>query len=76
MEERKLDILGPKEEQLKILVPYLEAVARGKEAPLPMTLRTRTLVGRYLWHWKGLYTSEGLTPEGAFLYYRKLKEDK
>ena len=52
MEESKLDIMAPKEEQLKILVPYLEKAAKhkkGEEPPLPISLRTRVLISRYLW---------------------------
>ena len=72
MVESKLDMLAPKEEQLKILVPYLEEVAKGNEVDLPITSRTRVLILRYMGDWTGLYTKEGLTPKGAFLYYRKL----
>ena len=73
MEGVKLDILAPKEEQLKILVPYLEDIAKSKkEKPLPITMRTRTLIGRYLWNWLDLYTKEGLKPKGALIYYRNL----
>ncbi len=74
MDEPKLDITASKEDQLKILVPYLENIAGGKKDELPITLRARTLIGRYLWHWTNLYNSRGITPLGAFLYYRRLIE--
>lgn len=79
MQEVRLDILAPKEDQLKILVPYLEEAAKypeGEEPELPMTLRTRTLVMRYMGDWLGLYNRNGLTAQGAFKYYRRLKEDQ
>ena len=77
MEEPKFDIMAPKEEQLKILVPYLEAVAKGYGKSLPATTRTKVLISRYLWNWTDdLYDKHGLTPKGAFLYCRRLvKED-
>ena len=80
MEESKLDILAPKENQLKILVPYLEKAAKskkGKEKELPITTKTKVLIDRYLHEWRGLFNKKGMTAEGAFLYYKKLiKEDK
>jgi len=76
MEEARFDILAPKEDQLRILIPYLEAVAEGEERSLPATTRTRVLINRYLWNWRGFCTIEGLTPKGALLYYKKLKEQK
>ena len=44
MEESKLDILTTREEQLKILVPYLEEVAKGKKDELLITSRTRVFI--------------------------------
>lgn len=76
MEELKLDMMASKEEQLKILVSYLEKAAKqekGQEDELPITLRTRTLIGRYMWEWLGLYNKKGMATEGAFLYYLKRK---
>jgi len=72
MGESKLDMLASKEEQLKILVPYLEEVAEGSEVDLPITSRTRVLILRYMGDWSGLYGRQGLTPKGAFLYYKEL----
>jgi hypothetical protein len=76
MEESKLDMLAPKEEQLKILVPYLEKAAEGQEVELPITGRTRVLVLRYMGDWSGLYTKDGLTPKGALIYYKKLMKEE
>lgn len=80
MEESKLDILAPKEDQLRILVPYLERAAKskeGKEKELPLSIRTKVLIDRYLWGWMGLFNRKGMTAEGAFMYYKALiKENK
>ena len=80
MQEAKLDIMAPKEEQLKILIPYLEKAARQKKDknhPLPATTQTKVLVNRYLWHWTpDLYSAEGLTPKGALMYYKRLIGEK
>ena len=73
MQELKLDIMQSKGEQLKVLVPYLEKVAKGDETSLPATTQTKVLISRYLWNWTStLYDREGLTPRGAFLLYKKL----
>jgi len=72
MEKLKLDLLAPKEEQLKILVPYLDGVSKGLEKELPLSLRSAVLAQRYLRNWENLYTKDGLTPKGALLYYRRL----
>ena len=75
MQEAKLDIMAPKEEQLKILVPYLEKAAKGDVASLPATTQTKVLISRYLWNWEeALYDRNGLTPKGAFLLYKRLVE--
>ena len=77
MEESRLDILAPREQQLKILVPYLEkAASEGDESELPITTRSKVLVDRYLWSWIGLYNKNGLTVKGALKYYRRLNEDR
>ena len=73
MEGYKLDMMAPKEAQLKILVSYLEKLVKGGEKELPVTTRTMVLVDRYLWGWtEDLYNKEGLTPKGAFLYYKAI----
>lgn len=71
--------MDSEETQLSILVPYLESVAAGSEDDLPISYRTLVLVQRYLVGWHGLFKyGKGqepvFTPEGAFLYYLKLKE--
>ena len=80
MVEPKLDMMAPKEEQLKILVPYLEKAAKskkGEEKELPITTRTRVLIDRYMSGWMGLFNKKGMTAEGAFMYYKALiKEEK
>jgi len=79
LQEVKLDIFKPKEDQLKILVPYLKQAAsypKGEEPELPITTRTRVMIDRYLGGWRELFNKGGMTAEGAFLYYRKMKEDK
>ena len=77
MQEAKLDMMAPKEAQLKILVPYLEALVKGKERSLPTTNQTKVLMRRYLWNWTDdLYDLEGITPKGAFLYYKRLMGEK
>lgn len=75
MQEVKLDIMAPKEEQLKILIPYLEKAAeyrKGEEPELPIAVRTRLLITRYMGDWRGLYNEKGLTTKGAFMYYKAL----
>jgi len=69
--------MAPKEKQLGILVPYLERVTKygkGKEPELPITTQGKVLVHRYLWNWieEEHYNRKGLTPKGAFLYYKEL----
>lgn len=76
MEDKRLDMLAPKEEQLEVLVPYLERVAGGYEGPLPLTMRSKVLVSRILHNWRGFYNKEGIEPSGALFYYKKLKEEK
>ena len=76
MQERRFDIMAPKETQLEMLRSYLEEISEGKEYDLPLTLRTKVLIGRYLWGWDNLYTKDGLTPTGALIYYKKLKEEE
>lgn len=76
MEDKRLDILAPKEEQLSILVPYLESVTKGNEEPLPLTMRSTVLIKRYLWYWReALIEGEkkGLKPKFAFMYYKGIK---
>lgn len=43
-----------------------------EEIALPITSRSTVLIQRYLWNWTGMYTKDGITPQGAFLYYKKL----
>jgi hypothetical protein len=77
MEEVKLDIMAPREEQLKVLVPYLEESAKSEEEKeLPVTTRTRVLIDRYMWDWKGLFNERGLTTKGAFIYYKELIKER
>lgn len=73
MEDERLDILAPKEAQLKILVPYLEAVAEGTKIPLPLTMRSTVLIKRYLWYWHEALVNGGLTPKAAFQYYMRIR---
>jgi len=78
MEESKLDILAPKEDQLKILIPYLEEAAKskkGEEKELPITTKTKVLIDRYLHEWRGLFNKKGITAKGAFMYYKALIEE-
>jgi len=72
LQESKLDIMDTREEQLKVLVPYLKGVEEGKTEELPMGTRTRVLISRYLYGWRGLYNRKGLLPKGALLYYLEL----
>jgi hypothetical protein len=72
MEELKLNLFAPIEEQLRILVPYLEEVAKGSEKELKLDLRSAVLIQRYLRNWEYLYAKGGLTPKGALLYYKRL----
>lgn len=77
MEENRLDLMAPKEKQLRTLVPYLEEVAKGRETNLSITTRSTVLVQRILKGWANLATKErGITPRDAFLYYKKLVEEK
>ena len=80
MEESKLDILVSKREQLGILIPYLERAAKsrkGEERELPITIRTKVLIDRYMSGWIGLFNKRGMTAKGAFIYYKALiKENK
>ena len=79
MEESKLDMLTPKVEQLRILIPYLEKASKSKkggEKELPITTRTRVLIDRYLWNWKELFNKKGMTAKGAFIYYKALIKEK
>lgn len=77
MEESRLDLMAPKEKQLRILVPYLEEVAKGRETNLSITTRSTILVQRILKNWTNQATKEkGITPRDAFLYYKKLMEEK
>jgi len=76
MEEVKLDMLGPKEEQLKVLAIYLEQSVEGNEVSLPLTSRSTILIQRYLRNWSGLYTKDGLIPKGALLYYKELIKEQ
>ena len=79
MEGSKLDTLAPKEEQLKILLPYLEGAAKnkkGKERELPITIRTKVLIDRYMGGWRELFNKKGMTAEGALIYYKALIKEK
>ena len=74
----RLDVMTSKEEQIKILVPYLEKVAsqkEGEEDLLPITVGSRVLIDRYMRGWRGLFDKQNLTAMGAFLYYKKLVEE-
>jgi len=87
---KPLDLVAPIEEQLETLVLYLEVVTEviasepmieeSRLPTLPATTRTIVLAERCLAGWEGLYgKSKGkphITPEGAFLYYLKLKEEE
>lgn len=73
----ELNILASKEEQLKVLVPYLEEAATTENPkPLPMTNRSIVLAARILRDWKPyiLPREAALTTEGAFRYYLRLQK--
>ncbi len=77
MQGDKLDVLSSKETQLKILIPYLETLAKDEkiqEEDLPLTIASFTLISRYMRGWEDLYISgrgliPQLSPEGTFKYY-------
>ena len=71
-----LDLLASKEEQLRVLVPYLENAAKNEERkPLDVTGVSSVLANRVLAGWKEYVVPKkaAITEEGAFLYYLKLK---
>ena len=72
-----LDLLANKEEQLRVLVLYLENAAKNEEKkPLCVTNVSLALASRVLRGWKEYVVPKeiAITEEGAFLYYLKLKE--
>ena len=76
-EQVKLDFLSSKDEQLKILIPYLEKASNSEDKkPLPLIVRSIVLADRYLRGWRDyiLVKQGAITEEGAFLYYQKLIE--
>lgn len=68
-----LDLLASTEEQLKILVPYLEDAAKIETLePLRLTNASYALAARVLVGWKPHVNNGAVSAEGAFLYYKEL----
>ena len=73
----KLDLLAPEEEQLQVLVPFLEAAAKTEEEQyLELTTASFTLAARVLMDWKPFLRKGYVSTKGAFRYYQRLKENE
>jgi len=83
--EEQFRVLVPYLEAVVKVIASEPMIEESKLPTLPATTRTITLVERCLGGWYGLYgkLKEGkgkgkpyITPEGAFLYHEKLREEQ
>ena len=71
-----LDLQAPKDEQIQVLVPFLEAAAMSSdETYIQLTNASTVLATRILRGWGKYINKNMLSAEGAFYYYQCLVED-